>query len=250
HLLFNEAPPALLTKVEQVVRLIRSKGVGVFFITQVPTDIPPTVLAQLGNKIQHALRAYTPNDQKAIKATAGSFRANPAFDAETALTELGTGEALISVLGADGTPTMVERAKVLPPRSFMGVAEDELIAQRVAGNPLNVKYAAAVDNESAYEQLAAVNQQAAEAAAAAKAAEDEAKAQAAAQAKAEKEAEAAQKKAEKMEAQEAARKQRQADQAASRKANTRSRVLTNTLSAAGREAGRQIIRGILGNILK
>ncbi|MRR09401.1 DUF853 family protein, partial [bacterium] len=120
HLLFNEAPPALLEKVEQVVRLIRSKGVGVYFVTQNPLDVPDTVLGQLGNRVQHALRAFTPRDQKAVKSAAETLRANPAFNAEAAITELGVGEALVSFLDEKGRPNIVERALVLPPFSRIG----------------------------------------------------------------------------------------------------------------------------------
>jgi hypothetical protein len=120
HLLFNDAPPALLEKVEQVVRLIRSKGVGVYFVTQNPLDIPDTVLGQLGNRVQHALRAFTPRDQKAVKAAADTLRANPAFDAAGVITELGVGEALVSFLDDHGRPTVVERGFVLPPVSRIG----------------------------------------------------------------------------------------------------------------------------------
>lgn len=154
HLLFDDAPKALLQKVEQVVRLIRSKGVGVYFITQKPSDVPEDVLAQLGNKVQHALRAYTPNEQKAIKAAAKSFRANPAFDCEQVLTELGTGEALVSVLDEEGVPSVVERALILPPESFMGVAEEGLVKQAISMSPYNDKYSRTVDRDSAYEILA------------------------------------------------------------------------------------------------
>ena len=154
HLLFDDAPKALLQKVEQVVRLIRSKGVGVYFITQKPSDVPEDVLAQLGNKVQHALRAYTPNEQKAIKAAAKSFRANPAFDCEQVLTELGTGEALVSVLDEEGIPSVVERAFILPPESYMGVAEETLVKQAVSMSPYNDKYGRSVDRDSAYEILA------------------------------------------------------------------------------------------------
>ncbi len=153
HLLFDEAPKALIQKVEQVVRLIRSKGVGVYFITQKPSDVPENVLAQLGNKVQHALRAYTPNEQKAIKAAAQSFRANPAFDSEQVLTELATGEALVSTLDEEGVPTVVERAFILPPESLMGVAEDASVRQAILSSPYHTKYSLAVDNDSAYEVL-------------------------------------------------------------------------------------------------
>ncbi len=153
HLLFNDAPPALLEKIEQVVRLIRSKGVGVYFVTQNPLDVPDTVLGQLGNRVQHALRAFTPRDLKAVKTAATTLRANPDLDVEKAITELGVGEALVSLLDEKGRPTMVERAFVLPPRSRIGpVTPDERTASikrsLVAGT-----YEQLVDRESAYEVL-------------------------------------------------------------------------------------------------
>ncbi|MDE2598804.1 MAG: DUF853 family protein [Rhodocyclaceae bacterium] len=153
HLLFNDAPPALLEKVEQVVRLIRSKGVGVFFVTQNPLDIPDKILGQLGNRVQHALRAFTPRDQKAVKAAAETLRANPKVDAETAITELGVGEALVSLLDEQGRPGMVERAFVLPPASRIGPLTAEERAARIKGSLLFGHYEAAVDRESAYEKL-------------------------------------------------------------------------------------------------
>lgn len=125
HLLFNDAPQVLLDKIEQVIRLIRSKGVGVYFVTQNPADVPDIVLGQLGNRVQHALRAFTPKDQKAVKAAAQTMRANPAFDTEKAIQELGTGEALISFLDAKGSPTVVERAMVIAPCSRMGPVTDD-----------------------------------------------------------------------------------------------------------------------------
>ena len=132
HLLFKDAPKALLEKVEQVVRLIRSKGVSVWFITQNPSDIPDSVLGQIGNRVQHALRAYTPNDQKALRAAAKSFRVNPAFDTEEALQALGVGEALVSVLDEKGVPSIVERANILPPRSSMNIAPDDMIQKAIS----------------------------------------------------------------------------------------------------------------------
>jgi DNA helicase HerA-like ATPase len=155
HLLFNEAPKALLEKIEQVVRLIRSKGVGVYFVTQNPLDVPDTVLGQLGNRIQHALRAFTPRDQKAVKAAAETFRANPAFDAATAITELGVGEALVSTLDEKGAPTVVERMLIVPPAARIGPAKPEERQAVLAQSPLKGKYGAAVDRESAYEMLTA-----------------------------------------------------------------------------------------------
>ena len=159
HLLFTGAPKALLQKVEQVVRLIRSKGVGIYFITQSPSDIPDTILSQLGNKIQHALRAYTPKDQKAIKAAAASFRANPGFNSEAALGELSTGEALISLLDEKGAPQVVQRAFILPLHSYMGAAEPERIAELTRNCPLYPKYSRAIDRYSAFEALQQQQQQ-------------------------------------------------------------------------------------------
>jgi hypothetical protein len=153
HLLFNEAPQALLEKVEQVVRLIRSKGVGVYFVTQNPLDIPDKVLGQLGNRVQHALRAFTPRDQKAVKAAAQTMRANPKLDVEKAILELGVGEALISLLDAKGTPNVTERAYVLPPATQIGpITADERKAL-VADSVVAGVYEKAVDRESAFELL-------------------------------------------------------------------------------------------------
>jgi hypothetical protein len=153
HLLFNDAPPALLEKVEQVVRLIRSKGVGVFFVTQNPLDIPDKVLGQLGNRVQHALRAFTPRDQKAVKSAAETLRANPKIDAETAITELGVGEALVSFLDDHGRPGIVERAFILPPASRIGPLTAEEKASAIKSSLLFGHYEKAVDRESAYEKL-------------------------------------------------------------------------------------------------
>ena len=153
HLLFNEAPAALLEKIEQVVRLIRSKGVGIYFVTQNPLDIPDTVLGQLGNRVQHALRAFTPRDQKAVKAAAQTLRANPRFDAETAITELGVGEALVSFLDEKGRPNVVERAFILPPASRIGPQTAEERQAVIRGSAIYGHYEKAVDRESAYEKL-------------------------------------------------------------------------------------------------
>ena len=153
HLLFADATKELLDKIEQVVKLIRSKGVGIYFCTQNPADIPSGVLGQLGNKVQHALRAFTPAEQKGIKAAAESFRENPAFDTKTVLQELGTGQALISVLAEDGTPTVVEKGDVLPPMCSFGAISDAERDQAIKGSMLYSKYAQGVDNESAYETL-------------------------------------------------------------------------------------------------
>jgi DNA helicase HerA-like ATPase len=153
HLLFAEAPKALLQKIEQVVRLIRSKGVGVYFVTQNPLDIPDTVLGQLGNRVQHALRAYTPRDQKAVQAAAQTFRPNPALDTAQAITELGVGEALVSFLDDKGRPNVVERAFVLPPASQIGPIDASERAALIKQSVVAGVYETAVDRESAYEKL-------------------------------------------------------------------------------------------------
>lgn len=153
HMLFDSAPKALLSKVEQVVKLIRSKGVGIYFITQNPRDIPDGVLSQLGNKIQHALRAYTPAEQKAAKAVAQSFRENPDFDTYETLISLGIGEALVSVLDEEGVPTMVTKCNILPPQSRMGALDDAERSRQIQNSLLYSKYAESVDRDSAYEFL-------------------------------------------------------------------------------------------------
>jgi DNA helicase HerA-like ATPase len=153
HLLFDEAPKALLEKIEQVVRLIRSKGIGVYFATQNPLDLPESVLGQLGNRVQHALRAFTPKDQKAVKTAAETLRPNPKIKAERVITELEVGEALVSFLDAKGTPCMVERAYVVPPASQLGPITDGERADLVRRSPVAGKYDTPIDRESAYEKL-------------------------------------------------------------------------------------------------
>jgi DNA helicase HerA-like ATPase len=153
HLLFEEAPKALLDKVEQVVRLIRSKGVGVYFISQNPLDIPDEVLGQLGNRIQHALRAFTPRDQRAVRAAAETFRANPKLDVSEAITQLGVGEALVSTLQGKGAPSIVERTLVRPPCSRIGPATAEERQAVISRSPIAGRYDQAIDRESAYEVL-------------------------------------------------------------------------------------------------
>ena len=251
HLLFNDAPKALLEKIEQVVKLIRSKGVGVYFCTQNPRDIPDGVLAQLNNKIEHGLRAYTPADQKAVRAAADSFRENPAFDTYETILNLGTGEAVVSVLGEDGIPGMAEKVYILPPRSFMGSISDEQRDQKVKASLLYSKYATAVDPDSAYEILQRkgleaaqeAEAQAAEAAAAAEAAKAEEaarkeaeKAEAAAQKAAEKEAKEAAKAAEKAEA--AAKKE--AEKAEKARQKEIKKVGNSVLGTVGREVGKTV----------
>ncbi len=151
HLLFKGAPRALLQKIEQVVKLIRSKGVGIYFITQSPSDVPDEVLGQLGNKVQHALHAYTPADQKAVRAAADSFRVNPEFDTRQVLTQLGIGEALVSFLQEDGSPSIVQRARILPPQSQMGPITDQEREAAIQDSGLYSKYGVMIDRDSAYE---------------------------------------------------------------------------------------------------
>jgi DNA helicase HerA-like ATPase len=155
HLLFTDAPKVLLERIELVVRLVRSKGVGVYFVTQNPLDIPDTVLGQLGNRVQHALRAFTPRDQKAVQSAASTMRANPKLDIQTAITELGVGEALISFLDEKGRPSVTERVFVLPPGSRIGPITPEERKALVAGSLVAGVYEKTVDKESAYEKLAA-----------------------------------------------------------------------------------------------
>lgn len=249
HLLFNDAPKALIEKVEQVVRLIRSKGVSVWFISQSPSDIPESVLGQIGNRVQHALRAYTPNEQKAIRYAARSFRVNPAFDTETVLQELAVGEALVSVLDEKGVPTVVERAGILPPRSSMNASAPGRIDAVIASSPLEEKYGNIVDRESAFEVLTEQRAQAdreAEEAAAAAAAEKEAAAKAKEEERLRKEAE--KKAKEEAKAKEAAKKK----SAAARKtvSKTAQRTVNAAATSIGRELGKQLFRGLFGTLKK
>ena len=153
HLLFSDAPPGLLQKIEQTVKLIRSKGVGVYFVTQNPLDVPEGVLAQMGNRVQHALRAYTPREQKAVQTAASTFRPNPKFKTEKAITELGKGEALVSVLDPKGVPTMVERTFIRPPSSRLGPIDKSERTKLIKNSPVYGQYEETVDRESAYEKL-------------------------------------------------------------------------------------------------
>lgn len=155
HLLFNDAPKALLEKIEQVVRLIRSKGVGIYFVSQNPLDVPDVVLGQLGNRVQHALRAFTPRDQKAVKSAAETFRPNPKLNVEQVITELGVGEALVSMLDAKGTPGIVERAYIVPPQSQLGAITPEQRSSVIQQSLVREHYEKAIDRESAYEMLKA-----------------------------------------------------------------------------------------------
>ena len=241
HLLFDDAPKALTDKIEQVVRLIRSKGVGVYFVTQNPIDIPEEVAGQLGNRVQHALRAFTPRDQKAIKAAAETFRVNPDLDVETAITELKVGEALVSLLQEDGSPGIVQRTLIAPPRSRLGPvdAKERAIIQSIS--PCADKYDERVDRESAEEILAARGQAAAAAAQAAKA-QAEADKTAAAQAK----VEAKQREAE---LKEQARRDAVAAREAAKPSGFERAVQSATRSAAssvGRQVANEVGRAIFG----
>ncbi len=231
HLLFNDAPTALVEKVEQVVRLIRSKGVGVYFVTQNPADIPEKVLAQLGNRVQHALRAYTPQEQKGVRAAASSFRVNPKIDTETVITELGVGEVLISTLDEKGVPTVVDRAFVVPPVGHIGPITPEQRSALLANSLVAGIYDTAVDRESAFELLKAKSdqrlleqQQQAEAEAQQKIAEEQAKAE--------------------------AKEQRAAGSSRNDSVleSVTKSVARSASSSIGRQVGNAIVRGVLGSI--
>ena len=244
HLLFTDAPDALREKVEQVVRLIRSKGVGVYFVTQNPADIPDSVLAQLGNRIQHALRAYTPSEQRGLKAASDSFRANPAFDTAEAIQALGVGEALVSTLDDKGAPNVVARTLIRPPDSRLGPATDAERAAVMAASPVRGLYDTAVDRESAAEILLARRGEADEAAAEAKLAEARARADASAAKEADRAAAAR--------AKEQARLDRDAARArapARRSRETPIEAATKSvLRTAGSTLTRELLRGILGGM--
>lgn len=252
HLLFNGMPKALLQKIVQVVKLIRSKGVGIYFISQSPSDIPDEVLAQLSNRIQHALRAYTPAEMKAVRAASKAFRENPAFDTQTALMELGVGEALVSMLDEKGIPTVVERAFILPPQSLMSQADETRVKAIVASCEFEFKYREVVDRESAYEILMQANEelerQREQAAIEAAAEKERLKAEAAAQKAAEKEALAAQKAAEKeaLAAQKAAEKEALAAQKAKEKeAAERKKTVQKAASSAASSVARSVSTNII-----
>lgn len=254
HLLFDTASKTLLTKIEQVVKLIRSKGVGIYFITQNPKDIPDGVLGQLGNKIQHALHAYTPAEQKGVKAAAQSFRENPEFDTYETLTQLGIGEALISVLDEEGIPTIVKRCQILPPQSQMGALDDGTRDEQIRSSLFYTKYAQMLDRESAYEILEKKFSEEEES-------ERKAAEEAAAEKQRQKEETAAEKQRLKEEA--AAEKQRQREEEAARKAKEKAdearekqvkRAVKNAASSAagtvGREFGNTIGKSLGGSFGK
>lgn len=216
HLLFEDIPKVLLQKIEQVVRLIRSKGVGIFFITQNPADIPQDVLGQLGNRIQHALRAYTPSEQKKVKAAAEAFRPNPRFKTEDVISNLATGEALVSCLDADGSPAMVEKAYILPPQSSLGTLDDLTRIGIINKSPMGEKYDNAIDRESAYELL---------------------------QKKALQDQERIRKE------QEVAMKQKESKRSPGRpKTSFVEKAANSVVTAIGRELGRSLVRGLLGSL--
>ncbi|MEN9392795.1 MAG: hypothetical protein RLZZ104_1138, partial [Pseudomonadota bacterium] len=249
HLLFNDAPKALVEKIEQVVRLIRSKGVGVYFVTQNPIDIPDTVAGQLNNRVQHKLNAFTPRDQQAVKSAAETFRANPKIDVATVITELKVGEALVSVLQADGAPTPVERTLIRPPASRTGPLTPQERGVMIATDAIGDKYDVLIDRESAEEIILAKGAQAAAAADAAKAAEAQVKADAIA-AKERAKAEAA---AAKEAAREAARQARE-----DAKPSMTEKMVQSAARSAATSVGRQLagslgkslVRGILGSLFK
>jgi DNA helicase HerA-like ATPase len=212
HLLFDDAPKALVDKIEQVVRLIRSKGVGVYFVTQNPLDLPDTVLGQLGNRVQHALRAFTPRDQKSVKAAAETFRANPKLNVVKAITELEVGEALVSVLDEKGSPTIVERAFICPPHSRLSPLTSDERAQSIQGSVLYGHYEKTVDRESAYEKLKTRTEQM------------------------------------KMVSPEEPARGRRAAQPKSQTEELFKAMAKSTAHAIGSQIGRQIIRGVLGSL--
>ena len=236
HMLFKDTSKALVEKIEQVIRLVRSKGVGVYFITQSPDDIPEAIAGQLGNRILHGLRAYTPKEQKAVRAAAQTFRTNPNFNTEQAILELGTGEALVSLLDEKGAPCIVERAKILFPLSQIGAVTDQQRQSIIRSSRLYGTYEKSFDRESAYEVLVAEQQEAEKRAQ--KEAEEEAK-------RKEKEAKEKQKEKEKKEKEKAKSKKK--------KSTTRKAVektINTTATTFGRQLGKSIFRSILGGIFK
>lgn len=248
HLLFTNAPKALLEKIEQVVRLIRSKGVGIYFISQSPEDIPDTILGQLGNRIQHALRAYTPRDQKAIRAAAQSFRSDGTVNVEEAITQLKVGQALISFLDEEGRPTVVDMAMILPPMSHMGPAEENDVENTYKSSSHFGKYSDIVDRESAFEILRVKVEKEA-------AAEEQAKLDAIAAKEAEKQAKEEAKAAEKLAKEQ--EKEAKAAERAAQKAEENSitnqilkSVTRTATSTIGRQITNSLIRGLLGSLKK
>lgn len=254
HLLFDSAPKSLLMKIEQVVKLIRSKGVGIYFITQNPRDIPDGILGQLGNKIQHALHAYTPAEQKGARAAAGAFRENPQLDTYEALTRLGIGEALISVLDEKGVPTVVKRCNILPPQSQVGPIEDVVREGQVKGSLLYSKYFQMIDRESAYEILEkrVLEREADEKRAAeeAEAVKQRRKEEAAIQRQQEKEKAAAER--QRLKEEEAARKAREKETTAQNKRIKRTvgQAASSAAGTIGREVGNSVGKSLGGSFGK
>ena len=248
HLLFNDAPKVLLDKIEQVVRLIRSKGVGIYFISQSPVDIPDAVLGQLGNRVQHALRAFTPRDQQAVKVAAQTFRANPAFATEMAITELGIGEALVSVLDDKGAPTPVERELIVPPASKMGPITANERLEVVARSPYKSLYEKIIDRESAYEVLRARVEQQLHIATQQEQQIEQQKVQEQLSKEQERQYKLQQKERERF-AREQARAQQQAERSSSKRESAFEAMAKSAARAVGSNLGRQIVRGILGSLL-
>ena len=239
HLLFSDAPKVLVQKIEQVVKLIRSKGVGIYFISQSPSDIPDSVLAQLSNRVQHALRAYTPTEQKAVKTAAQTFRANPAFDTQTAIMELGVGEALVSCLDENGVPGIVQRAFILPPQSRMGTITEEERRAVIDSSDMKQKYDKAVDNYSAYEYF---NEQEEK--------QEEEEKEEEKKEKEEKEEKKSSKttKSTKTKSSKSSTASKVAKKTKSVASKAVTRVTNSAMSTIGREIGRSIIRGLFGSI--
>jgi hypothetical protein len=261
HLLFEDAPKQLLDKIELVVRLIRSKGVGVYFVTQNPMDVPDDILGQLGNRIQHALRAYTPAERKKVVTAAETFRENPEFDTVEAITELGTGEALISCLDEKGIPCVVERAFILPPQSQFGTIDDMLRNQIIVSAPVYKKYYKAVDRESAYEMLIAkaerkkeeellgIQRQEEEKRLVQEAKVEEKRLQFEAKEEEKRLKEEEKRlKAEEKEREKQAKELEKARKKTSSKMTAVDRVTNSAMSSIGREIGRSLIRGVLGSL--
>ena len=236
HLIFKDAPKVLLSKVEQVVRLIRSKGVGVYFVTQNPTDIPDSVLGQLGNRIQHALRAYTAKDQKAVRAAAQTFRANPKLDTETVITQLGVGEALVSLLDEKGRPGIVQQTLIKPPKSQIGPIKPAQRKTLMAQSLVAGVYEKEVDRESAYEILTARADKVAEQQASSKAAATRAKEDAAAE-----KARLAKEKARNA-------KSRKSKSSTRRSDSAMDAFVKSAMRSLGGQVGRKLIRGVLGSL--
>jgi hypothetical protein len=243
HLLFKDAPKVLLGKIEQVVRLIRSKGVGVYFVTQNPMDVPGEILAQLGNRIQHALRAYTPAEQKRVVAAAQTFRQNSQLDTVEAITELGTGEALISCLDEKGVPSVVERGFILPPQSQFGTIDDMLRNQIIVSSPVYKKYYKSIDRVSAYEIIKENKDKLAQEKLSEMERQEEEKRLLAEAKEKEKQAKEIEKERQRQEKElEKAKKQ------AKSKTTAVDRVTNSAMNTIGREIGRSLMRGVLGSL--